>query len=62
MIYTAKFAVCSEIRIKHSTQREHDVEFLNVNLVVSKESARLSKVKQFSPDLSYLILLRFLCG
>jgi hypothetical protein len=30
MMYTAKAAVCSGIRTKHSTQREHDVEFLNV--------------------------------
>jgi hypothetical protein len=26
----AKAAVCSEIRIKHSTQSEYHVEFLNV--------------------------------
>jgi len=30
MIYTAKVAVCSEIRTKHSTQREHLLEFFNV--------------------------------
>jgi len=30
MMYKAKVAVCSEIRIKHSTQGEHHVEFLNV--------------------------------
>jgi len=30
MMYTAKAAVCSEIRTKHSTQSEHRVEFLNV--------------------------------
>jgi hypothetical protein len=30
MMYKEKFAVCSEIRTKHSTQREHHVEFLNV--------------------------------
>jgi len=29
-MYTVKIAVCSEIRIKHSTQSEHHVEFLNV--------------------------------
>jgi len=29
-MYRAKVAVCSEIRTKHSTQSEHDVEFLNV--------------------------------
>ena len=30
MTYTAKVAVCSEIRTKHSEQSEHHVEFLNV--------------------------------
>jgi len=30
MTYTAKAAVCSEIHTKHSTQRVHHVEFLNV--------------------------------
>jgi hypothetical protein len=30
MMYTAKAAVCSEIRTKHSTQSEHRVEFLYV--------------------------------
>jgi hypothetical protein len=30
MPYTAKVAVCSEIRIKHSTQSKHHVEFLNI--------------------------------
>jgi hypothetical protein len=30
MTYTAKAAVCTEIRTKHSTQCEHHVEFLNV--------------------------------
>jgi len=29
MTYKAKAAVCSEIRTKHSTQSEYDVEFLN---------------------------------
>jgi hypothetical protein len=33
MAYKAKAAVCSEIRTKHSTQSEHHVEFLNVNLL-----------------------------
>jgi len=31
MTYTAKAAVCSEIRTKHSTQRKHHVEFLCIN-------------------------------
>jgi len=30
MMYTAKTAVCSEIRAKHSRQSEHRVEFFNV--------------------------------
>jgi len=30
MTYKAKVANCSEIRTKHSTQREHHVAFLNV--------------------------------
>ena len=33
MMYKAKVAVCSDIRTKHSTQREIHVEFLNVKLV-----------------------------
>jgi hypothetical protein len=30
MTYKAKVAVCSEIRTTHSTESEHQVEFLNV--------------------------------
>jgi len=30
MTYTAKAAVCSQIRTKYSKQSEHHVEFLNV--------------------------------
>ena len=30
MLSKAKVAVCSDIRTKHLTQREHRVEFLNV--------------------------------
>jgi len=30
MTYTAKAAVCSETRTKHSAQSEHNVEYLNV--------------------------------
>ena len=29
MLYKAKVAVCSDIRTKHSTQGERQVEFLN---------------------------------
>jgi len=32
MMYKAQVAVCSEIRLKRSTQSEHRVEFLNVKL------------------------------
>ena len=32
MMYTAKVAVCSDIRTKQSTQSERRVEFLNVKL------------------------------
>ena len=41
MMYKAKDAVCSEIRTKHSTQSEHYVEFMNDNMVVCRETARL---------------------
>ena len=41
MMYKAKVAVCSDTRAKHSTQSERHVEFLNVNLVVHKETARV---------------------
>ena len=29
-MYKANVAVCSDIRTKHSTQSEHQVQFLNV--------------------------------
>ena len=38
MMYKAKAAVCSEIRIKHSTQSEYHVEFLNVNHLKPKRT------------------------
>jgi hypothetical protein len=41
MLYKAKVVVCYEIRKKHSTQREHHVEFCMLNLVVRKETDRL---------------------
>jgi hypothetical protein len=46
MTYTAKAALCSEIRTKHSMQSEHRVEFFNVTPggTVRKENARLQKV------------------
>jgi hypothetical protein len=30
MKYTANAVVCSDIRTKHSTQGEHNVEFFNI--------------------------------
>jgi len=36
--YKAKVAVCSEIHTYHSTQIEHHVEFLNIDLVVREET------------------------
>jgi hypothetical protein len=30
MLYKQKAAVCSQIRTKHSTQGEHNVEFFNI--------------------------------
>jgi hypothetical protein len=40
MSYTAKVAICPEIRTKHSMQSEHHVEFLNVTSG-GKETATL---------------------
>jgi hypothetical protein len=40
-MYKAKVAVCSDLRTKHSTQSEHHVEFLNVEIGGRKETARL---------------------
>jgi len=40
-MYKEKVAVCSEISTNRSSQSEHHVEFLNVSLVVHKETARL---------------------
>jgi len=34
-MYKTKVAVCSEIRTKHSTQRGHHVEFLNIKPCVT---------------------------
>jgi hypothetical protein len=30
MMYKSKVTVCTEIRTKHSTQSQHDVELLNI--------------------------------
>jgi hypothetical protein len=45
MMYKVKVTVCSQIRIKRSTQSEHRVEYSMLNLVVCNETARLLKVK-----------------
>jgi hypothetical protein len=44
MMYKAK-VVCSEIRTKHSTQSEHHVDILMLNMEERKESATLKEVK-----------------
>ena len=41
MMCKAKVAVCSDICTEHSSQSEHHVEFLMLNMVVRKETARL---------------------
>jgi hypothetical protein len=41
MTSKAKATVCSQIRTKHATQSEHHVEFIMLNLVVCKGTARL---------------------
>jgi hypothetical protein len=52
-MYKAKVAVCSDIPTKYSTQSEHHVEFFKIlNLVVSKETARLLKVKSLRKIIS----------
>ena len=38
MMYKAKFAVCSDIRTKHTTQSERHVEFLNVKPVSTERN------------------------
>ena len=55
MMYKAKVAVCSEIRTKHSTQSERNVEFLNVNLLKTTRNLlyiryqSVPRSKHFSP-------------
>jgi hypothetical protein len=44
-MFTAKVAVCSQFRTKHSIQRQHHVEFLMLKLVVRKETATVLKLK-----------------
>jgi len=41
MLYKGKVAVCSEIRSKHSNKSGTTQNFLILNLVVRKETARL---------------------
>ena len=40
MTYKAKVAVCSDVRTKHSTQSERNVELWLLNLLERKETAR----------------------
>ena len=50
MMYKAEVAVCSDIRTKHLTRSERHVEFLILNLVVRKITARLLKVNHLKPS------------
>jgi hypothetical protein len=51
MTYTAKVAVCSDIGTKHSTQREHHVEILNVKQAVSKKPLGFRRLNPSSTKL-----------
>jgi len=44
MMYKAKAAVCSQIRKKHSTQRDYHVEFLNINNINNGERSSISRL------------------
>jgi len=55
MIYKAKFAVCSEIRTKHSTQSEHHVEFWNVwGWWYIEKPLGFKRLKQIFPKFAYV--------
>ena len=56
MLSKAKVAVCSDIRTKHSKQSELNVEFLNANLVVGKETSRLKL--NLNSDKFWMLFLR----
>jgi hypothetical protein len=47
MVYKATVVVCSEIRIRHSTQSEHHVDFWMLNLVVRRETASIKGLNSF---------------
>ena len=55
MKYKAKFAVCSEIRTKHSTRSEHNLEFLNVQPCGTKRNrwALKDDTKSFNYYMNY---------
>jgi len=66
MTCSAKNAVCSEIRTKHTTQSEHHVEFLNVNPGGTWETTRFwednnldlsSTIKPIHIALSYFLIM-----
>ena len=54
MMYKAKVAVRSEILTKHSTQSQHHVEFLNVNLLNMKRRLLYLKTEFLPHRLLYL--------
>ena len=58
MLYKAKVGVCSDIHTKHSTQSEHHVEFLNVNLL--KPTGHVMN-QQFNIQQLYVLPTPYLC-
>jgi hypothetical protein len=68
MTYTAKVAICYEIRTKHSTRREHPVECLMLRLAVRQETTRLEKVKHYAINayncmcLDFRLVVLFVCA
>jgi hypothetical protein len=62
MTYTAKFAVYSEIRIKHSTQSEHHVEFFNIKLGGTERNRRTFKGYIFFQNVFFSWLGQVLLG
>jgi hypothetical protein len=54
MAYTAKAAVRSEIRTKHSTQNEHHVEILMLHLKYVRKPLGFSRLKIITIPLLHL--------
>jgi len=60
MMYTAKVAVCSEIRTKHSTQSEHHVEFLNIKTwCYVKKPLDFKRLNSLTLDLPSILSIHF---